>query len=280
MKKIGFIDYYISEWHANNYPGWIAQANEKLGSDYKVAYAWAEKDISPLDNVSTDEWCEKYGVERCRSIAELCEKSDAVIILAPSNEEKHLQYASEALPFGKPTYIDKTFAPDLATAKEIFAIAEKHGTKFFSSSALRYADELANIKDASNLIFTAGGSNFKEYIIHPVEMAVKLLSDSVKRVKIDRQGAQRICVAQAGSGKTVSIAFAAALPYIIAVEDSNGENSCYKIESAMFVNMLTDIIRFFESGEPSFDSAQTLEAMRFRDGLLRADTCPGEWVEI
>ncbi len=280
MKKIGFIDYYISEWHANNYPRWIAQANEKLGTEYKVAYAWAELDISPLDNVSTDEWCEKYGAERCGSIAELCEKSDAVIILAPSNEEKHLAYAKEALPFGKPTYIDKTFAPDLATAKEIFAIAEKHGTKFFSSSALRYADELDSIKEASDLIFTAGGSNFKEYIIHPVEMAVRLLSDSVKRVKLDRQGEQRICVAQTEHGKNASIVFAAALPYVIAAEAPNGESSCFKIESAMFVNMLADIIRFFETSQSSFDGAQTLEAMRFRDGLLKADTCPGEWVEI
>ena len=29
MKKIGFIDYYLSEWHANNYPALI----EKQGED-------------------------------------------------------------------------------------------------------------------------------------------------------------------------------------------------------------------------------------------------------
>lgn len=23
MKKTGFIDYYLDEWHANNYPQWI-----------------------------------------------------------------------------------------------------------------------------------------------------------------------------------------------------------------------------------------------------------------
>ncbi len=55
MKKIGFIDYYLSEWHANNYPNWIKTANEKLGTDFEVAYAWAELDKSPLDGVTTDE---------------------------------------------------------------------------------------------------------------------------------------------------------------------------------------------------------------------------------
>ena len=34
MKKIGFVDYYISEWHANNYPLWIKEACEKAGLDY------------------------------------------------------------------------------------------------------------------------------------------------------------------------------------------------------------------------------------------------------
>ena len=280
MKKIGFIDYYISEWHANNYPRWIAQANEKLGTDYKVSYVWAELDVSPRDNVSTDEWCKNYGAERCGSIAELCEKSDAVIILAPSDCEKHLQYASEALPFGKPTYIDKTFAENFDVAKQIFDIAAKYGTKFFSSSALRYCDELEALKNADNYILTAGGSLFEEYIIHPIEMAVLLLEDAAKRVKIEKQGAQKLCSVETISGKHASIVFAAALPYIIAAEDKDGNALCQNIESSMFVNMLADIIRFFDSGEVSFDVAQTLEAMRFRDGLLKADECPGQWIEI
>ena len=49
MKKIGFVDYYISEWHANNYPAWIRQANEKLGTDYAVSYAWAEQGIDTME---------------------------------------------------------------------------------------------------------------------------------------------------------------------------------------------------------------------------------------
>ena len=27
MKKIGFIDYYLDEWHANNYPQFIKDAD-------------------------------------------------------------------------------------------------------------------------------------------------------------------------------------------------------------------------------------------------------------
>ena len=61
MKKIGFVDYYISEWHANSYPAWIKEAAEKQGAEYKIAYVWAEEYVSPVDGRNTDEWCEAYG---------------------------------------------------------------------------------------------------------------------------------------------------------------------------------------------------------------------------
>ena len=37
--KIGFIDYYLDEWHANNYPEWIKEAS---GGEMTVGYAFAE----------------------------------------------------------------------------------------------------------------------------------------------------------------------------------------------------------------------------------------------
>ena len=117
MKTIGFIDYYLSEWHANNYPAWIKEQSDKMGEEIAVKYAWAELEKSPLDGITTEEWCDKFGVFKCETIAELCEKADYILILAPSDPEKHLGYAKEALKFRKRTYIDKTFAPDYKTAK-------------------------------------------------------------------------------------------------------------------------------------------------------------------
>ena len=149
MKKIGFVDYYISEWHANNYPKWIKEISAELGEDFEVCYAFAEMDISPVDGVTTDEWCKKMGVERCDIVGELCEKSDFIMILAPSNPEKHLGYCKEAFKYGKLTYVDKTFAPNSEIAEEIFALGERYGTKFFSTSALRYAEELSDISHKS-----------------------------------------------------------------------------------------------------------------------------------
>lgn len=124
MKTIGFVDYYLGEWHADNYPAWIRQANAALGEDFTLAYAWAELDRSPVNGVTTEEWCAQNGVQRCRTLSELCEKAEYILVLAPSDPEKHLGYAREVLRYRKNTYIDKTFAPDYATAAEIFTIAQ------------------------------------------------------------------------------------------------------------------------------------------------------------
>ena len=184
-KIIGFVDYYINEWHANNYVGWIKEASERLKGDFVVGYAWAELERDPGEGVTTDEWCEKYGVTKCESIDELCEKSDYVIVLAPSNPETHLRYAEAVLKYGKNTYIDKTFAPDFATARKIFDIADMHNARFFSSSALRYAPELQNTKGAVSMVTEGGGSNFEEYLIHQVEMTIKTLGTDPKKVRTE-----------------------------------------------------------------------------------------------
>ena len=280
MKKIGFVDYYISEWHANNYPEWIKRANEKLGTDYLVSYAWAEENLSPVYCETTDEWCGRMGVTRCDTIAELCEKSDVIIVLAPSNPEKHLQYAKEVLPFGKRTYIDKTFAPNLKTAEEIFKIAEQCGTPFFSTSAMRFADELNKLKGANNLIITAGGGNFPEYMIHPVEMTVKLLEDSVKKVKVEKLGEQRICHAETENGKRASIVYSPLEVTSINCETKEGDYTHIDISSEFFIKLIEEIIKFFDTGLLPFDIKQTLEVMRFRDALLNAENADENWLLV
>ena len=76
MKKIGFVDYFIDEWHANNYPTWMKES--PLGGEYTVAYTWAEIDTPPagLGEMATRKWCEKFGTEQCASIEELCEREN------------------------------------------------------------------------------------------------------------------------------------------------------------------------------------------------------------
>ena len=278
MKKIGFADYYISEWHANNYPIWIKEACEKSGLDYTVAYAWAEKDVSPVDGRNTCEWCKAFGAEKCDTIEELCRKSDVILVLAPSNPETQLRYAEKVLPFGKRTYIDKTFAPDYAASEKIFEIAKKYNTPFFSSSALRYASELDTLVGSDKIITTGGGGNFEEYIIHQVEPAVKVLKAKATSASVRKQGKQVVCNIEFEGGKQAALCYGEAMPFTVCTEKS-GVSAYAELNSDYFRALIADILRFYESGKVSFDTNETREVMRIREALIKAGTT-GEKVTL
>lgn len=280
MKKIGFIDYYISEWHANNYPAWLKDASEKLSLEYEVAYAWAELDVSPKYKESTDEWCTRMGVTRCATLEELCEKSDVIVILAPSDPDKHYGYAKRALKFGKPTYIDKTFAPDLHTANAIREISEAEGAPFFSTSALRYATELDTDFDCTEIMTTGSGSSINEYIIHQIEMVVVKLGLGAKRIRATTDASKTFFFIDYEDGRRATMLFAPSMPFTLYMLTDGVKPVYKKADSPYFQSLMEDILRFFESKEPSFPTDETIEVMKIREGALVAASKLGEWVEL
>ena len=280
MKYIGFVDYYISEWHANNYPSWIDEISKDLDAEWQVKYVWAEKHISDVDGITTQEWCEKYGTEQCDSIAELCERSDAIVILAPSNPEKHLSYASEVLTYNKPTYIDKPFADSVKSAKAIFKIAKENNTPFFSSSALRYADELKSEGECIGIATLGGGSNLPEYIIHQAEMVALKMGVGAKLIKC-----QKICEEQMTftikykNGHCAAMHFAVGAPFEVTITETSGTKHS-KIESAFFKGLIKEMLVFFDSLKQPFESSQTLEVNRIIVAAIKATAKPDKWIKI
>lgn len=275
MKKIGFVDYYLSEWHANNYPAWIDKACEKLGLDYKVCYAYGELETSPVDGITGTQWCEKFGVEKCESIEEVCEKSDVILVLCPSNPEKHLEYAKKVLPYGKRTYIDKTFTPNLKEAEEIFAIGEKYGTEFFSTSALRYASELSAFEClGKNKVFVISGSGrtFDEYSVHQIEMLVKLTNSKCTKVEVKRQNGVNTIIntVYMENGDIGNLIYTPSMPFLVSGQDEATPGLAKLIGGGYFDGLIEDILNFYETGKCSFEPWQTLECMKIREMLLNA----------
>ena len=269
MKKIGIVDYFIDEWHSNTYLGLFERASKELGLDYKVVYGYAE--VEKEGKMSTDEWCKKNNVIRCNTIEELCEKSDNILILAPANPETHLKYAKAVFPYGKATYVDKTFAPDLQTAKEIFALAEKYNTKIFTSSALRYAEEIADFTNIKNAIIKGGGSSLQEYIIHEIEMAVKMTQgEKAERVFVFNREKQATIAVQFAS-QAVTLDFSrSGWGFSVDVEKENGECVYKNIEKGTeFYRLVSSILTFFDTNKQPFNSKETLAVLAIRDAILK-----------
>lgn len=280
MKKIGFVDYYISEWHANNYPAWIKSACEKLGVGLEVGYVWAEQYVSPVDGRNTDEWCAEFGAQKCDTLEELCERADYVLVLAPSNPEKHLEYAKVVLKYKKNTYIDKTFAPDYATAKAIFDIAAEYGTNFFSSSALRYATELEGFGGSTVIATTGGGGSLEEYIVHQAEMLIAIADSTPIALTMFLDGSSHIAKVEFDNGKLGFMKYSPDLSFALRAEWENGFFKENLIVSDFFAALLTDIVRFFIDGTASFDTKQTLDVIKLREGAIKGAGALGEKIYL
>lgn len=116
--KVGFIDYYLDEWHANHYPQLLQQ---KSGGRLEVAYAYGKID-SPTTGKTSKQWCQEFGVQHCETVEEVVEKSDVLIVLSPDNCEMHEELCQKPLMSGKRTYVDKTFAPDKKQRKQFLKL--------------------------------------------------------------------------------------------------------------------------------------------------------------
>ena len=88
----------------------------------------------------------EMGVEIVHSVEALLPKVDAVL-LESVDGRKHLQQAIPVFKAGKPMFIDKPLAADLADAIAIDLAAKKYKAKWFSSSSLRFSPSIIRYRE-------------------------------------------------------------------------------------------------------------------------------------
>jgi len=284
VKKIGFIDYFLDEWHANNYPEWIRQNAEQTGRDIEVAYAWGE--IDKPDGLSTDAWCEHYNVKKLSSIEEIVEKSDYIIVLSPDNPEHHERLSRIPLMSGKPVYIDKTFSPDYASGARMFELAERYNTPMFSSSALRFAKEFSDYpnnevnRDTIEFVATTGGGNFKNYIVHQLEMVVSLMGPGASRVKSLSTNNGKMLVIEYPDGRRASTFLTPATPFQAAIQLKDGTAKFIGQCSDIFPRLTDAMMNFFATGKPAVPKEETLEIMALIEAGHKALAIYDTWIKV
>ena len=280
MKKIGFIDYYLNEWHADNYPAMIEQAT---GGEYKVCYAYGHVEPPEGWQKSNEQWAKDLGIELLDSIEEVIEKSDCLVVLSPDNPEMHELLCDLHLKSGKRTYVDKTFAPDKETAIRIFENANAHNTPCFSSSALRFASELDEI-DVDNIykIYSEGPNNMPIYLIHQIEPIIRLMNTRAKRIMFLGDELHPSMIIEFADGRYAQL-YHRNDPYgsfRITTVDQNNNAKYYDIKSDYFGNFIKAMIAFFETGEVPVTQEQTIDVMAVRTVAMQAASTPFEWIEL
>jgi len=276
MKKIGFIDHYLHQWHADNIPGWI---HEATSGEMKVCYAWAEVDSPRPGGITNKEWAKKFDVELLESPQEVISKSDYLIVMAPDSSERHEDLCKLPLVSGKPTYVDKTFSVGLDDGKRI--VENSKNTPFFSTSALRYDTELQNTeKDQIEVIDFRGPGLFGMYTIHMLEPLYILMGKAKRVLALGGKDSPTLLYDYGNDLRAVlnyvsfDMGFSASLRY----KDGNCKE--LKFISDYFKTFIKELIVFFETGVAPVKIEDTLEIMSMLDAGRKAVSSGGEWVNI
>ncbi len=291
MKSIGFIDHYLNNFHANLYVRLIREGAYK--DDFEVTCAYGEAEWQGVD---TEEWCAKNEVQRLATPAEVVEASDCVIVLSPNNPERHLELSRDALVSGKPCYIDKTFAPDYATAKEMADLAAAHGTRMFSTSALRYAPEIqeflggVGVEHPARAVAMRGPNEYEVYSVHVYEPLTMLLGPGAEAMQYFGDGNFMLFSLRYPDGRLAAVnmfrpwgslgeksyghAFEASVMF------DCGATSFPLSMGEVFKDLVDSICGFFQGGEAPAPVEDTLEVMALIEAGRKAMARPGEWVEV
>lgn len=267
MKRIGLIDYYINEWHALNYPSFLANVKKDIDDEFEITDFYAEIDHPDL---SSDEYEAKYGVHKCSSLEELCNKCDYLMVLYPDNPERKFEVIKKVIPFKKPIFVDKTFMNSFDEAKKTFELAKQYDTPLFTSSSLRYADEVRALENVDSLLVIAPSVHLSDYWIHPLEIVVSKMGSGAQRAKLSRSGVHHMLNIEYPNNRDALIVIAEggnAQDFFISGNGKFKQN-LVRCVSPYFENEMKDILRFFKEKTPSFSYLESLEAMKLRDIAL------------
>lgn len=281
MKKIGFVDYYIDEWHALNYPQMIKDS--AYGDRFQVALAWEE--ITPEGKMPLGEYCAKFGVGKASSIEQVIEECDCLVVLSPDNVERHEDLTKLPLSSGKPVYVDKPFAESLASGRRMVERARAHNTPMMSSSALRFDSTVANALDTIgdqpvNFVGTRGPGVWEIYAIHQVEPLVSLMGTGASRVMQYGTNGNQIMAIEYPDQRRAVFNQVDGFPFQFDVQYGDGGVVVVNDMSDFFPRFIEAMLKFFDTGESQVPTEQTLEIAAILEAGTAALQAPGEWVAV
>jgi len=260
-KRIGFVDDDLDNFHSRVYLEAIRGPLKERG--YVVAGATA------LQSEKSRAWAAKNGVEYFDTVAALDKAVDVYAVLAPSTPATHEQLCGLVLPFGKTTFVDKTFAPDVATAERIFTLADRHRAALQTSSALRYTAvqkyvAAAGREQVRHVVTWGPGRSYEEYAVHPVEAAVSVLGPEA--LALQRRGtdpeSQLLIDFSGGRTAVVNVYNRRQTPYAASVTTAKEMRYLEVDTKPLFVDAAAAMLDFFAAGREQVDRRETMAVMK------------------
>lgn len=285
--KVGFIDHHLNNYHANKFHGLLTGEVGKEAGGVEIVAAYES-------HPEGEDWCAAKGIARASSAAEVVEKADALLILAPDNTEAHIALSPEALASGKPIFFDKALASNLEDAHKIISRAREGNTPFLTSSSLRFSVELEELlqKIADRPIdgiFSRGFAKWRGYSVHTISPALRLLGgDRVRRIiDTSKGGPVRLVTLETESGRRVQIdvresenQFEATPWQVGALVDGNYEVATIKQFDEFYANMMRQALKFFQTRQSPVPVEEQLEILAVELGAEESVAKGSQWVDV
>jgi hypothetical protein len=262
--RIGFVDNNLDNFHSRSYLRILREDLKQQGFTVNGAFA--------LETELSRKWAADNDVPFSDNLEDLAARVDCFAILASSSPELHLQLCAGVLPFGKPVFVDKTFAPNAATATKIYAMADRHNSVVQTSSALRYTAVQDYVNDigrenVKHMVTWGGGRSFEEYIVHPLELAISCLGADV--VEVMRRGTeshtQLLLNLTNDRTAVVNLYSNTRTPYAASVTSDKDTKYISVDTKDLFVRATRGLIEFYKSAEPKIDRRETMAIMQIID---------------
>lgn len=255
---------------------------ETTGSDYggyKVVAAFPKGSLDIESSTARiPGYIEKVkgmGVEILDSIDSLLKKVD-VVLLETNDGRRHLEQAIPVFKAGKPVFIDKPIAASLADAITIFEAAKHFKVPVFSSSTLRYMStaqdvvkgkigKIVGVDAYSPCVLEPTHPDFFWYGIHGVEILYTVMGTGCKEVTRVHADNTDIVTGRWEDGRLGTVRGTRSGKHLYGgtAYGENGNAVLGPVEG--YEPLLKEIIKFFDTGNPPVNAADTLEMFTFME---------------
>ncbi|MEZ5327056.1 MAG: LamG-like jellyroll fold domain-containing protein [Verrucomicrobiales bacterium] len=234
---------------------------------------------------------EEMGIEMVDSIPALLQKVD-VVMLESVDGRPHLEEARPVIEAGKPLFIDKPVAGSLADAVAIFALAKENGVPCFSSSALRFSPDVAGLRGRDDIGEVLGCVAWSPctihdtmpdlfyYGIHGVESLFTIMGPGCVSVSRTHSEGADVVTGIWNDGRIGTFRGLRAGRTAFGATVFGSKGIAHGGTFAGYEPLVSEVAKFFRTGEVPVTAAQTLEIFAFMQAAEESKRMGGAPVNL
>lgn len=234
------------------------------------------------------------GVELADSPDRMIGRIDAVLVLSICGSA-HLERVAPFLTAGIPAFVDKPFACSLEDAVEMARLARQHQTLLFTSSSLRFSEDIFAFEKRRPLLGKLHGATvwgpakrhpgnpgLFHYGIHAVETLFTLMGPGCERVSASWSEGAEVVTGHWSDGRlgTIRGIREGCTSYGATAYCDTGVFTMPVSSRYAYRNLCREIVKAFETGRPPVPIETSLEIVRFIVAALESEHRDGAPVAL